>query len=186
MLLKRWQSNERGTSIVEFSLVAPVLFIAGLGIVELGLMYSAQNILESATYKASRTGRIGYVEGGKSQDDTVRELLNSRASIIMDTDKVVMDKLVYSNFDEIGLPEPYVDDSPANGQYDVGEAFDDINDDGAWSEDRGRDAFGVGGEIAVYTVTYPWPVFTPLFGNVMGQDGVVTLEARAVVKNEPF
>lgn len=182
----RLRKNEDGVTLVEFSLISPVLFLAAFGIIELGLMYSAQNLLESSTYKASRTGRIGYIEDGKTREGTVKALLNSRASIMMDISKITLTKQVYSNFDEIGLPEPYVDDNPANGQYDYGEAYDDINGDGVWSEDRGRDAFGDGGEVAVYTVSYPWSVSTPLFDKVMGTNGVVSLEARAVVKNEPF
>ena len=33
---------------------------------------------------------------------------------------------------------------------------------------------------------YPWQVFTPLIGNVIGNDGIINLVAYSVVKNEPY
>ena len=40
--------------------------------------------------------------------------------------------------------------------------------------------------IVVYRVTYPWKVFTPLIGQIVGNDGIIELMAYSVVKNEPY
>lgn len=49
-------------------------------------------------------------------------------------------------------------------------------------------ALGAGGsnDVVVYTVSYPWKLFTPFISSFFGNDGIVTLTARSVVKNEAF
>ncbi len=179
-----------GATAVEFALISPVLFLLVLGIVETSMIMSAQNTLESATYIASRTGRTGYVETPQTQEETILAALEERASLFLDTghatiDKMVVDTKTYAAFDEIGEPEPFVD-ANGNGIRDNGENFTDINGNGVWDEDRAGSGFGGSGEIVVYTVTYPWPLFTPMVSQFIGTDGIFTLTSRAVVKNEPL
>ena len=189
-LVRRYLGCQDGVTAVEFGFIAPVLFLLVMGIVEAGLIMSAQNTLESATYVASRTGRTGFVDTGKTQEETIIDLLKERASLFLDTDYVGIDAMsvttkTYADLDGINEPEPYVD-ANSNGVRDNGENFTDINGNGVWDEDRGGSGFGSAGEIVVYTVTYPWPLFTPLVGEFIGTDGIFTLTSRAVVKNEPF
>ena len=116
--------------------------------------------------------------------------LTERASLFLDTDYVSIDALsvttkTYADLDDIGEPEPFVD-ANGNGIRDDGENFTDINGNGVWDEDRAGTGYGGAGQIVVYTVTYPWPLFTPLVSHFIGTDGIYTLSSRAVVKNEPF
>ena len=171
-------------------MISPILFLLVMGIVEIGLIMSAQNTLESATYIASRTGRTGFIETGKTQEETILETLEERASLFMNTSDASIDKMVvntrtYADLDEIDAPEPWIDDN-TNGQWDPGEAYTDINGNGQWDEDRAGGGYGSAGEIVIYEVTYPWRLFTPLISQVIGTDGIFTLSSRAVVKNEPY
>jgi len=189
-LVRRYRDCEDGANALEFAMISPVLFLLVMGIVEIGLMMSAQHTLESATYVASRTGRTGFVETGKTQEQTIMESLKDRASPLLSTKGTSMDDLVvtaktYTNFDDISKPEPFTDTN-GNGVRDDGESFTDINGNGEWDEDRGRVGFGDAGEIVVYTATYPWKFVTPLVGQFFGPDGTYMVTARAVVKNEPF
>ena len=175
---------------VEFAVISPVLFLLIMGLVEVGLILSAQNILESATYLASRAGRTGYVADSRTQEETIRDTLEERASILFDSERLSVSSLnmtnsAYSNYSEIGQPEPWVD-ANGNGEWDYGENFTDVNGNGSWDDDQGQGGAGSSGQVVVYTVTYPWRLFTPLMGHVLGQDGIVNLTARAVVKNEPY
>ena len=189
-LVRRYLGCQDGATAVEFGFIAPVLFLLVMGIVEAGLIMSAQNTLESATYLASRTGRTGFADTGKTQEETIMDTLKERASLFLNTDYVSIDALsvstrTYAGFDDINEPEPFVD-ANANGVRDDGENFTDINGNGVWDEDRGGSGYGSAGEIVIYTVTYPWPLFTPLVSQFIGTDGIFTLSSRAVVKNEPF
>ncbi len=188
--IQRCLGCQDGTTAVEFGLISPVLFLLVMGIVESGLIMSAQNTLESATYVASRTGRTGFVEAGKTQEETIMDTLEERASLFMNTEYASIEAMTvetktYAGFDDIDEPEPFVD-ANGNGERDDGENFTDINGNGEWDEDRGGGGYGSSGEIVVYTVTYPWPLFTPLVSHFIGTDGIYTLSSRAVVKNEPF
>ncbi len=187
---KRFANREDGSMAVEFAVISPVLFLLIMGLVEVGLILSAQNILESATYLASRAGRTGYVANNKTQEETIRETLEERASLLFDSQRLSINSLnmtnsAYSDYSNIGEPEPWVD-ANGNGAWDYGENFTDVNGNGAWDDDQGRSGAGTSGQVVVYTVTYPWRLFTPLIGYVIGENGIVNLSARAVVKNEPY
>ena len=177
-LVRRYLGCQDGATAVEFGFIAPVLFLLVMGIVEAGLIMSAQNTLESATYLASRTGRTGFADTGKTQEETIMDTLKERASLFLNTDYVSIDALsvstrTYAGFDDINEPEPFVD-ANANGVRDDGENFTDINGNGVWDEDRGGSGYGSAGEIVIYTVTYPWPLFTPLVSQFIGTDGIFT------------
>ena len=188
--VRRYRKCQDGATAVEFALISPVLFLLVMGIVEAGMIMSAKNTLESATYIASRTGKTGYVETNQTQEETIMAALVDRASLFLDTDYVSIDAMTvetktYASFDEIGDPEPFIDGND-NGIRDDGESFTDINGNGVWDEDRGGSGFGGANQIVVYTITYPWPLFTPLVGNFIGTNGIITLSSRAVVMNEPY
>lgn len=56
--LRRLRSHERGAGLVEFALVAPVLFAFLLGIAELGILFLANAGLTSAVEDAARYATI--------------------------------------------------------------------------------------------------------------------------------
>ena len=45
---------------------------------------------------------------------------------------------------------------------------------------------GNSGEVVLYTITLNWPVLTPVLGSIIGNDGVVPIITRVLVKNEEF
>jgi hypothetical protein len=62
--------------------------------------------------------------------------------------------------------------------------FVDVNGNGQWDDDMGKAGLGNPGDVVVYTVTYPWPIMTPLMKPIIGNS--ITLTARSVVRNEPY
>lgn len=57
-------------------------------------------------------------------------------------------------------------------------SFDDIGN-------NGTPVGGQGGELVLYTVTFNWPVITPLFRSFF-ENGMVPIYASVLVKNEDF
>lgn len=182
-LIRRARGDTDGATAIEFALVAPVLFAFLLGTIELGIVYTANVLLKHATHDAARTGRTGYIPSEANQDEAIRARVKSKAGILMDVDKLVIESLAYADFDTFHAPEPFTDEN-GNGVWDPGEDFDDINGNGVY--DGGRLGYGEADEVVLYTVTYPWKFFTPFIGNFMSEDGIVTLTATAVVQNEPY
>ncbi len=104
----------------------------------------------------------------------------------MDPSKIVVTSTFYRAFDEVEKPEPF-NDANKNGVRDSGESFTDWNGNANWDAVSGDAGYGDDGQVAVYTSSYVWTLFTPLIGQLIGNDGkTVTISARAVVRNEPF
>lgn len=183
-LTSLWASNE-GASAVEFALIAPVLILLSIGMIEISLMMLTQNIMESATFTASRTGKTGFTAEGKTREQTIIDALTDTASGLLNVGLINIESQSYNEFGDVGQPEPYID-ANANGTRDNGENFTDVNGNGQYDTDMGADGAGNAGQIVVYTVTYPWHIATPLMNTIMGTNGTFTLTARTVVRNEPF
>lgn len=179
-----WRA-EQGATALEFALVSPVLFLLVMGTVETALIYTAQNLLESATFSASRLGKTGRVNNASTQQQTIRVELERVAGALLDPKRIQITSFSYKDFNEVGQPEPFVD-ANNNKKRDNGENYTDINNNGQYDEDRGSTGYGKATEIVVYQVRYPWDLFTPLMAEFIGEDGTITLTSRAVVKNEPY
>ena len=183
--LKRLGRGEDGIAALEFAFIAPVLLLLVMGTVEVGLMMTAQVMMESATYTASRLGKTGYVEKNKTREATIRAEIARVGGVIMDPNKILVTSFSYKDFNEVEQPEPFVD-ANKNGKRDNGENFTDVNGNGKYDLDRGVSGQGAASNIVVYTSTYSWELFTPMISYVLGTNGKVIISARAVVKNEPY
>lgn len=185
---RRWirrASDNAGATAVEFAMVAPVLMLLLIGIIEFGLILAADILLKNATYDASRTGRTGFIAEDSTQDATVRTMVRNGAAFLMDADKLTIESSSYTGFDALKKPEPFIDVNE-NGVRDDGENFTDVNGNGVYDTDQGKTGYGGTSEVVIYTVSYPWKLFTPLARQFVGDGGVLTLTATAVVQNEPY
>jgi Flp pilus assembly protein TadG len=175
----------RGVTALEFGLIAPPLFLMLIGVVELGLMMCAQAVMDNAAFSASRVGKTGYVQSGKTQEEWVQAAVVKAAADYLDPAKITFVRKAYKDYSEIGQPEPFTDDNQ-NGRRDPGEAYTDVNGNGAYDTDQGRSGLGNAAEIVVYTATYDWGLATPMISHLIGTNGVVKLKSEIVVKNEPY
>ena len=177
--------DRRAATMVEFAMIAPILFILTLGTIELGICFAADILLRNATYTAARVGRTGYVAENTTRDDMVRNLIANQSSVLMDASKLNISSKVYGGFGQIHQPEPF-NDVNNNGRRDNGESYTDVNGNGQYDTDRGANGLGGSSQIVIYTVTYPWTFFTPLIGRLISSTGTIDLTATAVIQNEPY
>jgi hypothetical protein len=154
------------------------------GIIEFSVIMFTQAVLESSTNVSARLGKTGYTAAGSSRSDQILASAQSRAKGFLDPKKFKITTEVYSSFGNIGKPEPCIKPTtpPCPGKPTVN--FQDINGNGTWDSDMGAAGLGNAGDIVVYTLTYPWPLMTPLVSAVIGD--TYTITARTVVKNEPY
>jgi len=154
-------AKRRGTVAIEFALLVPLMLIFIAGTIEMSLLFLTQHVLENAVYNASRTSKTGYVATSSTQLQTVQAALEQRLNglaPLMDTSQITVTTTSYANLTDL------------------------ITATGATAASLGGSA-----EIMVYTVSYPWHFFTPLIADAMGHpSGTMTLEARIVVRNEPY
>ena len=188
LFVKRLHSvivRQNGATVVEFGLIAPVLMLFIMGVVELGLLLTAQTILDNAAFAASRVGKTGYSTATSTQQSLILAAVRKAASGYLDPSRLSMTSKAYSDYGNVGQPEPFTDKNN-NGVWNSGESYTDVNGNGSWDKDQGTSGNGASGQIVVYTVTYDWRLFTPMLSKLIGTNGVVALSSRIVVKNEPF
>lgn len=72
--------DERGTSLIEFAILGPVFIILILGTLNLGIMMTVQNALETAVREASRYGVMGQGESGLTRSQSILKVIQQVSS----------------------------------------------------------------------------------------------------------
>jgi len=183
--LARLIRGRRGVTAVEFALIAPVCMTLVCVFIDLSMVMFITNVMEGGLREASRYALTGYVEGGKTREQKIAEIVKDHSyNLIKDADITITYK-IYASFADVGKPEPFVDQN-SNGKYDAGEPFTDVNNNGQWDADMGTAGVGGPGDIVAYIVEYKWSLWTPLAKEIWGNDGLVTLNATVAIRNEPY
>jgi Flp pilus assembly protein TadG len=176
----------RGVAALEFAFAAPVVVAIAAGIFELAMVMFVSTLAEGGLREASRFSITGFVPSGTTREDRILQILKDHTIGLVDVDAATITFRVYPSFGDIGKPEPFTDTSPANGSYDAGEAYQDINGNGQWDADMGAAGLGGPGEVVLYTIAFDWALLTPLVSPFMGTDGKLRLTSSVAVRNEPF
>lgn len=183
-LVRGFRGDESGSTLIEFAMISMALVTLLTGIIEFSMIMLAKNSMEAATNISSRLGKTGFTDNGLSREDTILAEVERRTGAIIDPQKLAISSKSYEQFDQIGKPEPW-NDANQDGFPDPGE-YTDINGNGQYDEDMGIAGIGGSDDVVVYTVSYPWRLFTPLIGGFFGSNSTIELSASSVVKNEPF
>lgn len=186
---KKIVRDSDGVVTLEFALILPIFLLLLFGIIEFSAIMFAKSVMEGATSITSRMGKTGYIEEGKSREDMLIELLETKSSGVLAPERIEIETLVYESFSDIGQAEPLTLDVNGNGNYDPmdGDTYQDINGNGTWDSDIGAAGLGGAGDIVVYHVHYPWPVMTPVMSNFLAdENGNYPLDVSVVVRNEPY
>ena len=184
-LIRKLAMNNSGVTAIEFAVVAPTFMLLLCGIIEFAMIMMLFNVMEGATAISSRLGKTGYSTVGLTRQQTIIKAIKDRAGSLIDPTKLTVTSKFYKQFDQIGDPEPFID-ANHNGVRDPSESYTDINGNGVWDSDMGSSGYGSASDIVVYTVTYPWPIATPIISNLVGTGGNYNITTHAVVKNEPY
>ena len=199
LLRGRRPLDDSGVAIVEFALVMPILLLMTFGAIEIGLMMATLTTLEGGLKEASRYGITGQSPNDATRIEKIRAILEDHTIDLVNMSEATFTVKTYPSFSGVGQPEPFVDSAPGdpdapnpcyNGTYDdpstgCFETFTDLDGDGVWDADIGKDGAGMGGEVVSYSVEVPWHVMTPFVGPLMAPNGTLPLRATIVVRNEP-
>ncbi len=190
----RFFNRSEGATALEYAIVLPVLLWLVMGILEYSMVMYASAVLEGATNFAARLGKTGYTNttGGDGSDATAASglcpipatqdaqtqsqfilcVLRSRVAGLLNPNLIQVNTKTFGAYDAIsGMP-----------------TFSPCTSDPSDTTDPQCSSMLLGSaeQIVIYTVEYPWPVFTPFLKNVLGTNGIATLSSSALVKNEPF
>jgi Flp pilus assembly pilin Flp len=180
-------SRAEGATVVEYALILPILLMLIMGILEYNTIMYAMSVLDGSVTAAAREGSTGYTGSGYSTRQLyVYSLVKSHSSGLLAPASLNISSKSYSAFSNMHQPEPCISPTTAPCPGTPGTNFVDINGNGIWDQDQGTSGVGGAGDIVVYTVSYPWPIYTPILKPFLGSGGTFTITSSAVVKNEPY
>ncbi len=175
-------SDKRGTALIEFAMVAPVLMLLILGGLEVGHTMYVDSILTGQVQKA---GRDMTLEGANSPATvaTIEGNVTDAVHQVMASAAVNYTILSYHDYaNAASLPEEF-GDTDHDGFCDHGETYVDSNSNGHWDADGSVTGRGGAKDVVLLTatVTYRrlglWQMFTG--------SPTVTLKASTLLRNQP-
>ena len=173
--------DDRGATLVEFALIAPVLLMLLLGMFEMGYNYYMQSQLQGAVQKAARDSTVQAVAGNT---DAIDAKVSAAVHVIVPDARLTFSRRAYSSFSDVHRAEDYTD-IDKNGACNDGEPFEDANGNGMWDQDRGKDDMGGARDAVLYTVTVSYPRAFPVM-KLLGFSDTVSTTARTVLRNQPY
>ncbi len=163
-----WGKNEKGTTAIEFSLMAiPYIFLT-VSIIELSVMYASASLLEGATGSAARQIRTGQIqESGANPETAFRQAICDYATVLISCNDVVVESVPLASFDNYESAAPQYDE---DGNI-VSQGFTSPG-----SNDR-----------VLIRVSYRYNMMTPLIGPLLaGSDNSRLFVSTIVLQTEPY
>lgn len=168
-VLRRFRRNRRGSTAVEFAMVAPMFLALLYAILETALVFFAQQALETMTQDSARTIMTGQSQtAGYDAGKFLNQVVCKQIVIFFNCANLFVDVQSYPQFSNIVI-NPQIDNSgcfvpPTN--YNPGGP----------------------GNIVVVRLFYQWPLLVTGLGfnisNVCGSKRL--LAATAAFQNEPY
>lgn len=167
---KRMRRDESGSAAVEFALIAFPFFLILFSIIEVSLVFFANQILDNAVSDAARLIRTGQAQKQNfSKTEFQNQVCNGLAGLFdCNGGSLYVDVKTYTKFADVNVTDPIDDD-------------DNIVDNFGY-DDGGPET------IVVASVYYEWPLVTGYiktgFGNL--SNGNRLLASVVTFRNEPF
>ena len=158
----------RGSSAVEFSLVALPFFALILASLQLFVMFMAQQVLETATEVVGREILTGTIQSQGLSQSQFQAAVCAQIPALLKCNGVMVDVQTALNFSVVDTTAPAL-------TYD-----NKGNVTNQWQFQPGSP-----GDIVIFRVMYQWPMFGIFgFNPITQQNGTRLLMATAVFKNE--
>jgi Flp pilus assembly protein TadG len=168
--LMKFRRNEDGAVAIEFALISPAFFFLIFVILETGLMFVAEEVLDNSVATVARMVRVGQIQNDGLTKEEFKDLICSKAEVFINCDSAdfYVDAKTFGDFADAGLGEP-------------------VDDDGEFV-DEGDYAFGGPNEVVVVRAYYKWKT-NPIFGDISLSNlagGKRLIGSFATFRNEPF
>jgi Flp pilus assembly protein TadG len=167
--LRRFRRNRRGSAALEFALVAPLFFGMLFAILETGLMFFADQTLETATQDVSRLVFTGQAQNAGYTQAQFKDQVCARIHALFNCDAITYDVQTFASFSSVDTTTPI---NTTTNQYVPTNKFD----------------VGGPGDVVLVRVFYEWPLYVTALGFDLSNlgDGKRLLVATAAFRNEPY
>jgi Flp pilus assembly protein TadG len=167
-LLRKGVRSERGTTAIEFGILALPFFALIVAILETCLVFLAQEVLQTATSRAARLIMTGQAQDGSFTPAQFKQAVCNQASIMLNCSGIYVNVQTFSSFSSVTRLNPMQNGvfNPALVTYDAGGP----------------------GDIVLVQVFYQWSlVLGPLsFSLANTASGTRLMIGTAVFRNEPY
>lgn len=178
--LCRIGADQRGVTLIEFAIVAPVFLLLLMGLLDLTYRMYVTSILNGAMQQA---GRSASLESGPGALTTID------AKVIKSVREVARNLTYQSTFKSFAdytkiAPEPFKDLN-SNSIRDAGECYADVNDNSQWDANPGKTGVGGAKDSVVYTMSISYPRVFPM-ARLLGWTERQEVQSTTIFKNQPF
>jgi Flp pilus assembly protein TadG len=170
-LLRRFCRNQRASAAVEFAFIAPMFFALIFAIIESGIVFFAQQVLETGTQDTARLMLTHQAQDSNMTQTQFHDSLCTRVSVLMTCANVYVDVKAYPTAATVTITDP-IDGS---GNFVNNFTYQDSNP----------------GDTVVVRAFYQWPLFVTKLGYNIANIGRGTsssyrlLAATAAFQVEP-
>jgi len=184
-LLRRLAHERRGATVVEFAIISLPLVIVLFVLVDFGFRIYLQSIVDGTLVRAARKATVGTMTGTQIDAYVTSQLSNFSTNVR--PDHIAITKRSYYQFSGIGKGEKITSDTAPLGVYNVGDCYEDANNNGVYDGPGSSGTSGIGGsdDIVYYTVTVTFPSIVPLYG-LMGWSSTETINSTTILRNQPY
>jgi Flp pilus assembly protein TadG len=177
---RRIAADVAGATIVEFALIVPLLIGLLMMILEVGYQNYVEAMVQGALAKASRLTTVGNTTAAN-----VSATIKAEVRAVVPAEYVTVSTRRYYNFSNVGKPEKITSDTDPRGTFNLGDCFEDANNNGIYDATPGDDGVGSADDVIFYTATVRYPNLTPV-GPLMGWTRTRTVTETTLVRNQPF
>ena len=177
-----------GATAVEFAVLAPVLFLAVIGIIELAVLLTVQVLLEGSVREASRFGITGYTPAGMTCDPQIRDTIAQYTVGMVNMNQVVIVTRVFQRV-RPDRPARTLLQIPLDRHLrhlEPAQLFRLQRQRPLGRRQRHHRLGWIGRHRPLHRPLSPPDDDAGLMRRIMGIGGWVALEASVVVRNEPW
>ncbi|WP_428528579.1 TadE/TadG family type IV pilus assembly protein [Roseibium sp.] len=167
--LRSMVRDEEGVTAIEFAIVALPFFTVVFAILELGLAFLVNRMVDNAVIEASRMIRTGQASSANfSTADFANQICASMPSFLCKAERIRVNVSVANDFVNVGSIDNLYDQDG------------NLKDDNAYTQSKKS-------EIVAVNVIYKWPMFTSLLNlSTLDHGGERHLSSTMVFRNEPW
>lgn len=188
--LRGWRvlQDSRAVVTVEFALLSVPLVVMVIGSFDFAYQVYLKTVVQGALNDVSRTASLEAPDlecKTGTLTDKVQCAIKRRSDVVARDATYAVRIRNFYDFSTVGRSEKLVTDYNKNGAYDAGDCFVDLNENGRFETDAGRDGVGGADDVSYYTVTvtmprlFPIDKFLPLSPNYV-------ISGETAVRNQPY
>ncbi len=120
--VKRLSSEEGGSALIEYAMLAPVFFLLVIGLIEVVLYQYKAYALGYVTYEAARVLQTGQVQSAADTSKAFHDQVCASAGAMIDCNSITFDVRTFDNISQATYPPPQFDKygNPINFVFEPG------------------------------------------------------------------